>query len=141
LSTLQTYGLLIRVAKPSSTTGTLSVLILLSCPSDNNKNNDDDDDDGPLTLDQRLIGGKWFQLAWAPEYRVYRITKPTDYDIFYVIGYYEFVNDGDDSLFSSVNTKLNNFYDSNDLTLSEEAVYSKTDGIRIPRFISVSQCR
>jgi hypothetical protein len=50
----------------------LSVLILLSCPSDNNKNNDDDDDDGPLTLDQRLIGGKWYYVSpWT-------IKKPYD---------------------------------------------------------------
>jgi hypothetical protein len=49
----------------------LSVLILLSCPSDNNKNNDDDDDllvldDDLLVLDDKLFG-KWYISEAAAE--------------------------------------------------------------------------
>ena len=78
----------------------LFAMALVTCSLDG-KGGDDDDDD-PLTLDQRLVGGRWYQIIVVSENSKYDlIYKNLDESgwYFYSECYYEFRKAGDKSYF------------------------------------------
>jgi hypothetical protein len=84
----------------------LFAFALVSCPSEPDKDDGDDDKivDEPLTLDQRLVNGRWFRIAWSYNQaeRIYQFSNSypdTDGYAFYASLYYDF----NDSEFYSKN--------------------------------------
>ncbi|MDR0291105.1 MAG: hypothetical protein LBI06_09235 [Treponema sp.] len=99
-------------------------LAFAGCPDDGSKGGEE-----PLVLDQRLVGGKWFQMATLIPERVYRLTE-NKYNGYFASGFFEFTNDGEDSFFFSENTYLNkDIYTDDELNSLDNAVYSKNGTI------------
>jgi hypothetical protein len=97
----------------------LFALAFAGCPDDGSKGGEE-----PLVLDERLVGGKWFQLGWNQAERVYRLTE-NKYNGMFATGYYEFLISGDETLFFSVNTNLNKIYADDNLDSIGTDVYSR----------------
>jgi hypothetical protein len=118
----------------------LFALVLVSCPlntgdgnGDDGKKSDDGDDKNKdakkpaLTLDPRLVGGKWYQIIV--------IKENSKYDLIYNYGpnsrvhlysdcYYEFTNEGDKFFFSSDSLRIKSIYQNGEME-SDTEVYSK----------------
>jgi hypothetical protein len=72
----------------------LFALALVSCQKEPS-NDDDEEIEEPLTLDQRLVGGRWFRIAWDEKDRVYYFSHrypDGNSHAFYASYYYEFID-------------------------------------------------
>jgi lipocalin len=104
-------------------------LVLTTCSLDDNKGkgNGDDDGDGDksLTLDQRLVGGRWYQITRSDnhKYTLFYTDGSSNYRP-YSDGYYEFVKVNDKYFYISEGSRINNIYGEGELLFDTE-VYSK----------------